>query len=332
MDNKRVITIDYILDIMNKYYKYIFSILLLAVFLSIIYCIVTTPLYKSTVSMYPSYKKNNMSNAMGGVLGLANNMGFNIFDTKDNNFDFQDILNSKKLKKSIILNDWNTNNGKNNLVKYWKVEKDGLFTKLKKSFGLLKDNDDNYYNDISIDIFNSRLKVVKQESGLIFVTVYMEEKQLSADIVNYIASWIDMYISKEMNVQATKNREFIEQRLESAKAELFISEEKYSAFLKQHSIASDDPETLLEKARLLRNIEVNQEVYVTLKQQYELNKIEELKERPVLNILDNGEPASTSSHPKVWVILISFIFTSIFLSLVFFLLYESLFVKSNNNK
>ena len=95
MSETNIITFDYLLKIVRKYFKYVLSILFSSVFLSIIYCILATPLYKSSVSIYPSYKENNMSNAMGSVLGLTNNMGFNIFDADNNNFDFQDILNSR---------------------------------------------------------------------------------------------------------------------------------------------------------------------------------------------------------------------------------------------
>tara|TARA_B100000965_G_C18986398_1_gene496318 strand:- start:97 stop:495 length:399 start_codon:yes stop_codon:yes gene_type:complete len=100
-----------------------------------------------------------------------------------------------------------------------------------------------------------------------------------------------------MTLKATNNRKFIEERLGKAKDDLFLSEERWSVFQKNHSIADDNPDVLLQKGRLLRNIEVNQQVYITLRQQYELNKIEELKERPVINVLDTAEIATEKSKP-----------------------------------
>ena len=82
---------------------------------------------------------------------------------------------------------------------------------------------------------------------------------------------------------------------------------------------------------MLRNIEVNQEVYITLKQQFELNKIEELKERPVLNVLDEGEPASVKSYPKFWIITLIFLFFSFIFSIVALVVYDHSIYSSDSN-
>ena len=105
---------------------------------------------------------------------------------------------------------------------------------------------------------------------------------------------------------------------------MFVSEEKWSHFQKNHSVADDNPDVLLQKGRLLRNIEVNQQVYITLRQQFELNRIEELKERPVINVLDVGEIATEKSKPLRTLIVLSSTLITFILSGFFMYCYDGI--------
>ena len=80
-------------------------------------------------------------------------------------------------------------------------------------------------------------------------------------------------------------------------------------------MTENDPDLQLELARHIRNIEVNQQVYIALKQQYELSKIEELKERPVINILDQGVASPYKNSPNRTLIVLLSIILSIFISI-----------------
>ena len=178
------------------------------------------------------------------------------------------------------------------------------------------------YGNIAIEKLTSLMSVYKHESGMITISVLMEDEIIASEIVNFISDWIENYVSNEMTLKATKNRQFIEERLDNAKNDLFLSEEKWSDFQKNHSIADDNPDVLLQKARLLRNIEVNQQVYITLRQQFELNRIEELKERPVINILDVGEVATEESKPLRILIVLSSTLIAFILSGFFMYCYD----------
>jgi len=205
-----------------------------------------------------------------------------------------------------------------NLIDYWELDKPGLFSSI---FKLNGPEIEHLYN-IAIEKLTSLMSVYKHESGMITISVLMEDEIIASEIVNFISDWIENYVSNEMTLKATKNRQFIEERLDNAKNDLFLSEEKWSDFQKNHSIADDNPDVLLQKARLLRNIEVNQQVYITLRQQFELNRIEELKERPVINILDVGEVATEESKPLRILIVLSSTLIAFILSGFFMYCYD----------
>ena len=172
-----------------------------------------------------------------------------------------------------------------------------------------------HLQNMAIDQLSSRISIYEHESGMITVSILMEDELIAANIVNFVSDWIQDYISNEMSFKAKKNRVFIEEQLNSAKKDLFLSEEALSEFLKQNSLVDDNPEVMLEKGRLIRNVEVNQEVYITLRKQFELNKIEELKEKPIINILDIGDIPTDKSKPLRVLIVISWTFIAFFISI-----------------
>ena len=58
------------------------------------------------------------------------------------------------------------------------------------------------------------------------------------------------------------------------------------------------PQLLLEQERLLRDITINGTLYSELRKQYELAKIEEIKNIPVLNVMDPARPNAMKDKPK----------------------------------
>ena len=72
----------------------------------------------------------------------------------------------------------------------------------------------------------------------------------------------------------------------------------------------------LNRLRLIRDVDVNQEVYVTIKKQLELAKIEESKVRLFINILDKATPPIFKEYPKRFLIIISFTIIGLFISMI----------------
>ena len=60
-------------------------------------------------------------------------------------------------------------------------------------------------------------------------------------------------------------------------------------------------------SQLLREVEVKKEVYLTLQQQLELARIEEVKQSPILHVLDSAVPPIRKSSPnRLYFLIISF--------------------------
>jgi uncharacterized protein involved in exopolysaccharide biosynthesis len=66
----------------------------------------------------------------------------------------------------------------------------------------------------------------------------------------------------------------------------------------------DSPQLLLEQERLIREVQINSTLYTELKKQFEIVKIEEIKNIPIINIMDAGSAAARKERPKRFMILL----------------------------
>ena len=154
--------------------------------------------------------------------------------------------------------------------------------------------------------------------------VLFNEPQLSADIANYISNYVIDFVNLEQKRFAEKTKDFTKKRFELSEYDLIASENKLTEFRKIHPRSLDTPELQLERLRLIRDVEVNQEVFVTLRNQLEIAKIEEAKERLFINILDRAEPSINKEHPRTILLLIIFSFLGVLFSLSYLIVINNL--------
>ena len=76
---------------------------------------------------------------------------------------------------------------------------------------------------------------------------------------------------------------------------------------------------MLEEERLIRDVTVQTQVYITLKSEYEMVQIEEVEKGSMLHVIDPPEAPLYSISPNVLISLITSLAFSLMLSLVSFL-------------
>jgi Uncharacterized protein involved in exopolysaccharide biosynthesis len=98
------------------------------------------------------------------------------------------------------------------------------------------------------------------------------------------------------------------------KSELESAELEFKDFKERNRGYEDSPELFMVFSRLFREVEVKKEVFLTLQQQLELARIEEVKQSPILHILDYAVPPARKSSPNRVLFLVVFVF----LGLIYF--------------
>ena len=316
LEKKSLLTDDNELNILELWERlklkknFISFISLTSTIIGLIYSLIATIYFESNISMYPAGELGQTGGALGEFQGIAKTFGIGGLGPAPT-FNIPDIIDSRRLKKDIVLRKWKTKKYPqgSSLIEYWDLNKDKLFTPRKWiSMFLPKEKYNNNRQDKltfeAISILDDLLTVKEDISGLITVSVLIQDPQLSADIANYIAEFVKEFISIQQQREATRNRKFVENQKLDAKKFLENAEEALTEFRKQNPIQLDTPELQMKRSRLEYTIEENRAVYITLGQQFEIAKIEEAKEPLLINILDVAEPSVKKAKPKRKLIII----------------------------
>ena len=97
-------------------------------------------------------------------------------------------------------------------------------------FNIHKINKELQYEQEAIEKLDKLIDVDEKNSGLIQVTVLMNEPELASDIANYIAQYVVNYVSEEQRKFASKTKIYLEDRLDLSKDELYLSENTLTEF------------------------------------------------------------------------------------------------------
>jgi uncharacterized protein involved in exopolysaccharide biosynthesis len=283
-------------------------------FLGILYALLATPLYKSTITMYPS---GESSGGLSQLQGMASMFGMNMGGS-ESTFHIPDIINSRTLQTKIIFKKWNSNkfNSQVDLITFWEINDDSKFSLNPLNwFSKSEENMDLKWEKSALEKLTDRISVKENKTGLIIVDVLMEEPELSAKISNYIYDGVVEFTNVNHIEIAKLNREFIQERQLEVNEILTTTENKLKEFRSKNRKVMDSPQLQLELERLMRDVEIQTQVFITLQQEYELARIEEVKETPSVVVLDKGRPAAEKDSPNGKLIIILYLFLGVLLGL-----------------
>jgi uncharacterized protein involved in exopolysaccharide biosynthesis len=135
------------------------------------------------------------------------------------------------------------------------------------------------------------------KTGILSLNSNMPDPKLAYDINRYTLDFISNYIRNSIKTQAKEKKLFIEERLKEVKIDLQNAEEKLARF-KERNLMSSSPKVILEEGRLLRNVTLNQEIFLQYQKQYELARVEELDNQTLIQVVKNPEIPVKRSKPN----------------------------------
>lgn len=135
---------------------------------------------------------------------------------------------------------------------------------------------------------------VSTSTGIRTGIVRLEVRSISPDLAAQVAANL-VARANQFNLdtkqgQAAAERQFSEQRLATARAELFTAEERLASFLRANRLYEMSPILVMEHDRLQRAVDVRQQVFSSLAQSYEQARIDALRDTPVLSLVEKPAP------------------------------------------
>ncbi|MBZ0266512.1 hypothetical protein K8I85_00015, partial [bacterium] len=142
------------------------------------------------------------------------------------------------------------------------------------------------------------------DTGVISLAVTTPDAALSAELANRLVSRLEAYLIDTRMVEGSRNRTFLDDRLDVVSVDLRKAEEALKTFRETNRRLADSPELLLQQERYARDVLMQEQIFLELQRQKEVAKIEEVKNTPVLRVLDQATPPVRASRPHKVIVVV----------------------------
>lgn len=306
------------LELFWKHKKKIFMTVFVTMVAAGVLSLLVSNKYVAVTTILPDIELLNAAQKLGSLQQLAASFDVTAGVTSPSQL-YPTIILSETVLKPVIYYKYNTEKYDTvvNLIQYYEFD----------------DEDENKNYEESLELMREKVISLDVDGETFVITMEVEttEPQLSADVANQIIIQLDTYQRKFRSMNASEQRRFLEGRLEEVKKDLTKAEEALKNFREKNRKIIDSPELLLEQARLQREVDLNSTLYIELKKQYELVKLEEVKNTPVVQVLDAARPPAEESSPKRAIIVLVAGFMSLVFSTVWFVTSAYLLQYSGQN-
>ena len=124
------------------------------------------------------------------------------------------------------------------------------------------------------------------KTGVVTVAVEAPAADLAEQLVRYALDLVNAFNLRTRQTRATAEREFVEARASEAQGELREAENRLQGFLTTNRNFDNAPQLQFQHDRLQRDVGMRQDVYTKLVQAYEQARIDEVRNTPVITIVE----------------------------------------------
>jgi uncharacterized protein involved in exopolysaccharide biosynthesis len=133
---------------------------------------------------------------------------------------------------------------------------------------------------------------------LVMLELNNHDPELAAALLNEILHQMDSFLRYRVATNENVQRRLIESRLKEVADSLRLTEDMLRQFREGNRATMLSPKLMLEESRLVREVEINNALYIELTKQLELARISEAESMPLLNVLDYPAVPPRKSGPS----------------------------------
>ena len=278
-----------------------------AVISSVIVLFVVPPKYESQAKILPSTNSNSPASGLAGIAA-----GFGVALPMDSEQTFF----SSDLYSSIVLSNQFLENIVSKSFFDYKSESQTLLKNI-----IVPDNDDlSDFEHTKLAVEKMQKNIIKvnkdPKTGIVIIVATTENRKFSQKLCEAIIEDLNQFQQNFSVEKAKRKKAFIENRIVEVEKELNEVENELSDFYVSNINYSSSPNLVIELTRIQTKYDVSKSVFITLNQEYETAKIEEVKESEFLYVIDKPSLALRKSSPQrkqvvfIWT-LFSIVFSSI---------------------
>lgn len=230
--------------------------------------------------------ESRRSGAGAGLAGLAAQFGLGGGDAAGSPAFYLDLLESPLVLGRVVDATYTLDNGRR-----------GRFAELLKVRGL-------FPADTRVAAMHTLVKhftaVHSPKTGLIKLAVTTESPALSKQLADTLLATLNDFNLRRRQTQAGEERRFVERRLTEARAEVRDAEDRLRAFLSSNRLYETSPDLILQHDRLQREVLFQQALLTTLAQSYEVARVDEVRDTPLISIVEPPEVPPLPDPRRPW--------------------------------
>ncbi len=244
-----------------------------------------------------AFMPNSTSLPTQSLAGLAAQFGFNAAALNGNgeSVDFYaDLVKSREIVTTAVqttyrfaTDDAGRDSVSGNLMDVYGIHGSTALDRLQKTVKKLD-------KDVSAD--------ADEQSGIVTVRVRAKWPDLAEQINARLLSLVNDFNVRRRESSAGIERRFIELRLADALHDLTRAEDDLRGFLEKNRTYQTSPRLTFEASRLQRQVDLRQQVYTTLAQSYEQARIDEVRNTPVVTVVDH--PVGSARPTRSWALIV----------------------------
>jgi uncharacterized protein involved in exopolysaccharide biosynthesis len=218
---------------------------------------------------------------------LASQFGLNVRSTTSFSSDFfAEVLDSRELLRATLLS------------KFADPDRPGSSRILLDILDVRGRTEEDRINEGIRRIEEDISQRVDRRTGIVTLSVTGPSPTLVAAIANRMIQLLNTFNVERLQSQSRERRRFAGERKDQAERELREAEAQHLKFLRTNGRYVHSPLPSFEEDRLTRQIQLRQEVFQMLTREYEEARIAEVRDTPVLTIIDPAVPPDRRSSPQ----------------------------------
>ncbi|HEV8176156.1 MAG TPA: Wzz/FepE/Etk N-terminal domain-containing protein [Gemmatimonadales bacterium] len=246
------------------------------------------PIYTAETNFTPETPGNSsVAGSIAGLAGLAGQLGLGSASGTSVSPDFfAELIHSREVLRSTLTTEFSdpaARDKKRTLLELMDVRGGSSEERLQKGSRRLAAQSD---------------ASVEKTTGIVTLQVEMPDAQLAADVANRMIALLNQFNLERRQSQSHEQRRFTGDRLRDAEAELREAERAQLRFLQANRQYIGSPLLEFQAAQHERTVQVKQEVFLTLTKAHEEARIAEVRDTPVLTVIDPAVPPAMRSRPK----------------------------------
>jgi len=292
-----------------KRWRLVVGLPLLAAILTAIVVLLLPPRYTATVTFVPEQRTPSRGGGAagaggGGLVGLAGQLGIPLgMDPTQSPRFYAEVLTSRELLARVLL------------TKFPDPRRPAagdsipLLAILRVRGGIWGPKSAADSLDRGVRKLRRRVSArVDIQTFLVYLSVTTRYPDLSAAVAARFIAYLNEFNAKNRESQARARRQFVEQRIVEGERDLHAAEDDLRRFHERNRAWQESPELSAAEGRLHMQVNILQEVYLTLRRDYEQARIEEVNDTPVITVVDPAVPPQRQSYWREVLVLLAFVF------------------------